>query len=190
MLYRTLTTGVVVLLASMSGNAFAGLTPGAYAGVQYATTDFSFDGVSEEFSPSALIGRAGSNFNQYFSIEGRLGIGLSDDTLTVTDGVTTGSVSIEIDTLIGFYGVGRLPLGKSSSLYALVGVTQVDATTSASVTGVGSASLSDDESDVSYGVGADIGIRYNLWVNVEYVQYIDKSDVEVSAIAIGMRFGF
>ena len=189
MLYRTVTIGLVVLLASMSGNAFAGLTPGAYAGIQYASTDFSFDGVSEEFSPTALIGRAGSNFNQYASIEGRLGIGLSDDTVTATDGVTTASVSIEIDTLIGVYGVGRLPLGKSSSLYALVGVTQVDATTSTSVSGVGS-SLSDDESDVSYGVGADIGIRYNLWVNVEYVQYLDKSDIEVSAIAVGMRFGF
>lgn len=178
------------MLASVSGNAFAGLTPGAYAGIQYAITDFSFEGVSEEFSPTALIGRAGSNFNQYVSIEGRLGIGLSDDTVTASDGVTTASASVEVDTLIGLYGVGRLPLGKSSSVYGLVGFTQVDATASTATTGFGSASVSDDESDLSYGVGADIGIRYNLWVNVEYVQYLDKSDVEVSAIAIGMRFGF
>ncbi len=190
MLYRTVTIGLVVLLASMSGNAFAGLTPGAYAGIQYATTDFSSEGDPEEFSPTALIGRAGSNFNQYVSIEGRLGIGLSDDTVTVTDGVTNASVSIEIDTLIGLYGVGRLPLGKSSSLYALAGFTQVDVTASDSVTGFGSASFSDDESDLSYGVGADIGVGYNLWVNVEYVQYLDKSDIEVSAIAVGLRFGF
>jgi hypothetical protein len=174
----------------MSGNAFAGLTPGAYAGVQYASTDFSFEGVSEDFSPTGLIGRAGSNFNKYFSIEGRLGIGLSDDTVTATDGVNTASVSIELDTLIGLYGVGHVPLGKSSSLYALVGLTQVDATASASVTGFGSASFSDDESDLSYGIGADIGILYNLWVNVEYVQYLDKSDLEVSAIALGVKFGF
>jgi opacity protein-like surface antigen len=174
----------------MSGNAIAGLTPGAYAGVQYASTDFSFDGVSQEFSPTALIGRAGSNFNQYVSIEGRLGIGLSDDTITVTDGVTTRQVSVELDTLIGFYGIGRVPLGKSSSLYALIGLTQVDATASSSVTGSAPASLSDDESDLSYGLGADIGLRYNLWVNIEYVQYLDKSDIEVSAVAVGMRFGF
>ena len=190
MIYRTVTIGLVVLLASMSGNAFAGLTPGGYAGIQFASTDFSFEGVPQEFSPTALIGRAGSNLNQYVSIEGRLGIGLSDDTVTATDGVNTASVSIDIDTLIGLYGVGRLPLGKTSSLYALVGFTQVDATASASATGLGSASFSDDESDLSYGVGADIGIRYNLWVNVEYVQYLDKSDIEVSAIAVGMRFGF
>lgn len=186
MLYRTVIIGLVVLLASMSGNAYAGLTPGAYAGIQYASTDFSFEGVPKDLSPTALVGRAGSNFNQYVSIEGRLGIGLSDDTVTSA----TESLSIEIDTLIGLYGIGRLPLGKSSSLYALVGLTQVDATTSTSMTGFGSSSFSDDESDLSYGVGADIGIQYNLWVNVEYVQYLDKSDVEVSAIAIGMRFGF
>ena len=190
MFYRSVTIGMFVFLASMSGNAFAGLTPGAYAGIQYSYADFSFQDVQEEFSPTALIGRAGSNFNQYVSIEGRLGIGLSEDTVTVTEGVTTASESIDIDTLIGLYGVGRLPLGKTSSLYALVGFTRIDATASTSVTGLGSASFSDDESDLSYGFGADIGIQYNLWVNVEYVQYLDKSDIEVSAIAVGLRFGF
>ena len=184
MLYRKISIGLVFVLASMSGNAFAGLTPGAYAGIQYAIADLSFGGVPEDFSPTALVGRVGSNLNQYVSIEGRLGIGLSEDEVTATVGSAATSVSVEIDTLIGLYGVGRLPLGKSSSLYALAGFTQVDATAS------GSASLSDDESDLSYGVGADIGIGYNLWVNVEYVQYLDKSDMEVSAIAVGMRFGF
>ena len=190
MLYRIVIIGLVVSLGFMSGNAFAGLTPGAYAGIQYASTDLSFDGVAEEFSPTCLIGRAGSNFNQYVSIEGRLGIGLSDDTITATYNATTASISAEIDTLIGLYGVGHLPLGKSSSIYALVGFTQIDATVSASETSVGSASMSDDESDLSYGIGADIGILYNLWVNVEYVQYIDKSDFDVSAIAFGVKFGF
>jgi outer membrane immunogenic protein len=115
---------------------------------------------------------------------------LSDDTVSVSDGVTTASVSIELDTLIGAYGVGHVPLGKSSSIYALVGLTQVDATASAALTGSGSASFSDDESDLSYGIGADIGILYNLWINVEYVQYLDKSDLDLSAIALGIKFGF
>jgi hypothetical protein len=178
--------GLVLSLGGISGNVFAGLTPGAYGGIQYAITDFSFEDISEDISPTALIGRAGSNINQYISIEGRLGLGLSDDTVTTTDGVTTASASAELDTLIGFYGVGRVPLGKSSSLYGLVGLTRVDATT----TSLGSASVSDDETDFSYGFGADIGIRYNLWVNVEYVQYLDKTDFDVSAIALGLRFGF
>lgn len=189
-LHRIVMIGLVVSLGPMSGNAFAGLTPGAYAGIQYAIADFSFEDVSEDFSPTGLIGRAGSNLNRYFSIEGRLGLGLSDDTVTVTDATTNASVSIELDTLIGLYGVGHVPLGKSSSVYALVGLTQIDATASASVTGIGFASLSDDESDFSYGIGADIGILYNLWVNVEYVQYLDKSDLDVSAIALGLKFGF
>jgi outer membrane immunogenic protein len=189
-MYRIVMMCLVVSLGSMSGNAFAGLTEGAYAGVQYASFDFSFEDVSEDFSPTGLIGRAGSNINQYFSIEGRLGIGLSDDALTVSDGVNTASVSIEVDTLIGIYGVGHVPLGKSSSIYALVGLTQVDATRSAAMTGSASASLSDDESDLSYGIGADIGILYNLWINVEYVQYLDKSDFDLSAIALGVKFGF
>ena len=190
MIYRILMIGVVVSLGFLSSNALAGLTQGAYAGIQYAAVDFSFEDISEDFNPTALIGRAGSNINKYVSIEGRLGFGLSDDTITATDGTTTASVSIDLDTLIGVYGVGHVPLGKSSSIYALVGFTQVDATASASATGFGSASLSDDESDLSYGIGADISILYNVAVNVEYVQYLDKSDFDVSAIAIGMKFGF
>lgn len=190
MINRIVMIGLLMSLVTLSGNAFAGLTPGAYGGIQYAITDFSFEGVSEDFSPTGLIGRAGSNMNQYVSIEGRLGFGLSDDTVTATDGVTTASISIELDTLIGIYGVGHVPLGKSSSIYALLGLTRVDATASASLTGFGSASESDDETDLSYGIGADIGILYNLWVNVEYVQYIDKSDFDVSAIALGLKFGF
>lgn len=190
MIYRIVMIGVVVSLGFMSGNAFAGLTQGAYAGIQYASVDFSFQDISEDFSPTGLIGRAGSNINRYVSIEGRLGIGLSDDTITATDGTTTASVSLELDTLIGLYGVGHVPFGESSSIYALVGFTQIDGTASASVTGFGSASVSDDESDLSYGIGADIGILYNVAVNVEYVQYIDKSDFDVSAIAIGLKFGF
>lgn len=190
MIHRIVMIGLVVSLGSMSGNAFAGQTEGAYAGIQYSSLDFSFEDISEDFSPTGLIGRAGSNINQYISIEGRLGFGLSDDTVTATDGVTTASASIELDTLIGLYGVGHVPLGKSSSIYALVGFTRVDATASASATNFGSASVSDDESDLSYGIGADIGIMYNLWVNVEYVQYLDKSDFDVSAIAVGLTFGF
>lgn len=190
MIYRIVMIALVLSLGGMSGNVFAGLTPGAYGGIQYAITDFSFEGVSEDISPTALIGRAGSNINQYLSIEGRLGFGLSDDTVTVSDGVTTASASVDLDTLIGFYGVGRAPLGKSSSLYALLGFTRVDATRSGSITGLSPASVSDDETDLSYGFGADIGILYNLWVNVEYVQYLDKTDFDVSAIALGLRFGF
>ncbi len=190
MIHRAVIVGAVLSLGSMSGNVMAGLTEGAYAGIQYALFDLSADGISESFGPTGLIGRAGSNLNQYVSIEGRLGIGLSDDTITVTDGVTTASVTVELDTLIGLYGAGRVPLGKSSSLYALVGLTQVNATVSAPAAGPGFAPVSDDEADVSYGIGADIGILYNLYVNVEYVQYIDKSDFDFSAVALGVKFGF
>lgn len=190
MIDRRIMIGVVACLGFLSGSALAGLTPGAYAGFQYASFDLSAADFPEDFGPTGLIGRAGSNINEYISIEGRLGFGLSDDTITATQNFTTASVSVELDTLIGLYGVGRVPLGNSSSLYAVVGLTQVEATESYSSTAIGSASFSEDESDFSYGIGADIGILYNVAVSVEYVQYIDKSDVDVSAISLGVKFGF
>lgn len=190
MIYKNITIGAVVSVVLMSSNVFADLAGGVYGGIQYASFDFSADDISEDFSPTGLIGRVGNKINENFAIEGRLGLGLSDDTITATDGIDTASLSIELDTLIGVYGIGHVMLSESSSIYALIGFTQIDATASASVTNVGSASASDDESDLSYGIGADIGISNNIALNVEYVQYLDKSDFDVSAIAFGVKFGF
>ena len=62
------------------------------------------------------------------AIEDRLGLGLSDDTITATDGTTIAALSIELDMRIGVYGVGQVPFGKSSSVYAIAGFSRVDGT--------------------------------------------------------------
>ena len=38
--------------------------------------------------------------------------------------------------------------------------------------------------------GIDIGISNNVALNLEYMQYTDKSDFDVSALAAGVKFGF
>jgi opacity protein-like surface antigen len=139
-----------------------------------------------------LVGRLGNNINENFSIEGRLGFGLSDDTITATDGVDTASLSIELDTLIGVYGVGHIMLNESSSIYGLVGFTKVDGTVSASTSGsvTGSGSSSEDESGLSYGVGADIGVGKNLALNIEYIEYLNESELDLKAISLGIKINF
>ena len=186
--------GMVAAVTMLSSNVFAGQAGSVYGGIQYASFDVSLsvDGttIPEDFSPTGLIGRLGSNVNNNFSIEGRLGLGLSDDTISASDGINTASLSVELDSLIGAYGIGHIMLNESSSIYALIGFTKVDGTISAYASWLGSGSVSEDETDLSYGIGADIGVGGNVALNIEYVQYIDKSEFDISALAGGVKFGF
>lgn len=182
-------------VALSTNSAVADQSGGLYGGVQFASFDVSDVTVGgatipEDFSPTGLIFRLGNNVNENFSVEGRLGLGLSDDTITVSDGIDTVSLSIELDTLIGVYGVGHVILSESSSVYGLIGITKVDGTLSASLSGGGSGSLSDDETGLSFGVGADIGLSNTVALNIEYIQYLNKSAFDVSALAFGVKFGF
>jgi opacity protein-like surface antigen len=194
MINKKIMISVISTASLMSSNVLAGQPGVVYGGIQYASLDatISVDGttIPEDFSPTALIGRVGSNINQNFSIEGRLGLGLSDDTITATDGVDTASLSVELDTLIGVYGIGHIMLNETSSVYGLIGFSKLDGTITASLTNFGSASISEDESGLSYGIGADIGVGNNVALNLEYVQYLNKSDFDVSALAAGVKFGF
>jgi len=50
---------------------------------------------------------------------------------------------------------------------------------------LGNASDQDDEDGFSYGVGVEV---YGF--NVEYMQYLDTSDLEVGAVAVGYNYKF
>lgn len=190
MINKNVSIGAVTAILLMTSNVFANQPGSAYGGIQFVSFDYSVDGAPEDFSPTGLIGRLGSNINENFSVEGRLGFGLSDDTITASDGIDTASLSVELDTLIGVYGIGHVMLNESSSVYGLIGFTRVDTTISASVTGIGSASISEDDSGLSFGVGADIGLSSNVALNVEYIQYLNESEYDVTALAIGVKFSF
>jgi opacity protein-like surface antigen len=50
--------------------------------------------------------------------------------------------------------------------------------------------VSDDESSVSYGVGADVGIGKNIALNIEYMRYLDKSSYDFDMIGLGASYSF
>ena len=186
MMNKIVTLCIAAAVALSTNSVFAGTAGTKYAGVQYAIATYSEDGFSEELNPTALVGLLGANISDNFSIEGRLGLGLQDDTVNVA-GIA--DVSLEIDSLIGVYGVGHINLNESSSVYGLLGLSRVEGTVSLpDFPEFGSES--DDDTGLSYGIGADIGIGNNVALNIEYVQYLNKSDFDISAFAFGVKFGF
>lgn len=122
----------------------------SYGGVSFSQLTYDEDGVSDDPKLTALTGRFGYFVANQIAIEGRLGFGLSDDTVTVNDFGQTVDVDFEIDRLFGIYAVGHLPLSNTASLYAVLGFTDIKATFSAE-----GLSFSGTDSGFSYGAGAE-----------------------------------
>ena len=157
----------------------------SYGGFNFSQLTSDADGISEDANPTALIGRLGYFFADQFAIEGRLGTGLSDDTVRVEGfGVVT-DVDLELDHLFGAYLVGHLPLGQAASVYGMLGFTNAKAT--ASTQGF---SVTASDSGLSYGFGADVYASERFGLNLEYTQYLDEIGYDVSALSVGAKFMF
>jgi outer membrane immunogenic protein len=163
----------LLALGVLSSNAIAASKGDTYTGFQYALGTYSEDGFPDT-NPNAIVGRFGKYLKDDFSIEGRLGVGVGDDSATVS-GI---DVSIEIDTVFGVYGLKHVDIGNASSIYGALGFTRGELT--ASAPGI---SVSDDDSGLSFGVG----VNFNN-INIEFMQYLNKSDFDVSAISFGITF--
>jgi hypothetical protein len=137
-----------------------------YAGLQYSMVELDFDGVGD-VDPTALVGKLGHFFNDNIAIEGRLGTGLQDDDIA--------GVDVDIESIIGIYGVFHASDDFEKTVYGVLGYTDAEAEFS----GPGG-SADGDESSFSFGFGANF-----KWFNIEYMSYIDEDDVDATAISIG-----
>ena len=179
---RAFTSLAIAAAVSFSGAAAADPTSAGttYIGGQYAAVTYSEDNVPDA-EPSAIVGRAGTFISDNLSIEGRFGFGLEDDTVSLA-GV---DVDVEIDNFIGGYITGHLPLADQASLYGVLGFTSAKGKFSA-----GGGSISERDSGISWGAGFNFYATEQLGLNLEYMQYLDESGYDLSAIAFGAIYNF
>lgn len=156
-----------------------------YLGANYVFATYEEDGFSEDFDLGVLMGKAGAKFNPYFAAELRAGIGVADESISA-NGATA---KLELDYLIGGYGVLGLPNESPVYPYVVIGYTKGEITASASGPG-GYASISESETDISYGIGANFAVTDEFQVNTEYMSYFDKDGVEISGISVGATLLF
>ncbi|NVJ59954.1 MAG: outer membrane beta-barrel protein [Gammaproteobacteria bacterium] len=138
-----------------------------YAGVSYKMVEIEAGSSSVE--PSALEGKYGSFLTNNFALEGRLGFGIADDE------------GVDIDSLLGVFGAFHFMPKEKFSPYALIGYSRGE---------ISAGSFSDSETDISFGFGADIAVNGDGAFNVEYVQYLDKDGVTISALSAGYVWNF
>ena len=164
---------ILILTTFLTFNANAAQVGDTYGGFQYVMGTYSEDGFPDA-NPKAISLRLGKFIKDDFAIEGRFGFGMGNDAVDIF-GITA---TVEVDTLIGVYGIGHVRMDADKSIYGAFGFSQGGLT----LTG-GGVTISDDDSGLSFGAGINIGN-----VNIEFMQYLNKSDFDFSAISIGVMF--
>lgn len=149
---------------------------GLYAGALLSRATVSFDG-GDDASPTTIGAKLGMSINKNFAVEARLGVGLTDDSISVFD--------LKVDNFAGIYAKGILPVSDVASVYGLLGYTQGKIT----LEGLGG-SASDSDSDISYGIGADFAVSSNTSVGVEWARLFKGDGYKVDGLTLGVSFKF
>ena len=142
----------------------------------------------------------GKNVDGYEAIEARNGFfysKLSDsDTYAsespseeITKPPVAMTTALKLDEVLGAHLRLSIASDKSVTPYFVTGFTGITRWTRSDLeTAAGNAS--DSNGDVSYGIGADFDLAEDAKINVEYRDYVNGSDVEVSGFSFGASWTF
>ncbi|AUM11845.1 porin family protein [Ketobacter alkanivorans] len=137
-----------------------------YIGAQYTMFTVSTSG-ADDLEPDGMALVLGGKLSDNFMIEGRFGRSLSDDNIP--------GVALKVDEQIGFYVKGGMEFADMVFPYVALGYTKVDFETRGAI--------DQTESDLSYGVGADLHFG-NLQVGIEWMMLQDKTDYELEGLSL------
>lgn len=171
---------VTALLVSTNAGAES-LKSRSYVGGNIANLSYSETTISDDLSLWSGYARFGAQFEDYVSLEWRIGTGLQDDEVNIFGS----RVDANLDMFYGAYLLGAIPISKSIYPYALIGYTKGKM----ELNGDG-LTIESEESDVSFGVGININLPHNFAINAEYTRYLKKKGVEVSGPTAGFIYYF
>lgn len=175
---KTMIAGAII--ASLSLATAVEAKKGNYYGI--SVTQFNIDGSWFEADVMTLDGRFGTYFNENFSGELRAGFGIQDDTVNFD---LNSSMDLEMKNHYGAYIRAGIPVGEVFYPYVIAGYTHGKV----EETFLGG-SISESESDFSYGLGADFALSNDFDISLEYMDYLDMDGVEVEGISLGFKARF
>ena len=148
---------ILVAPALMSAQA---QTSGVYVSGGY--THFDGDGGAEL---GGITGRVGVNFGQNFAVEGEGTFGVKDDGGT------------ELDSEIGVFAVGKLPINPSFELLGRVGVSRIET------------SPYGDQDGLAYGAGAQWNLTSQDGIRGDWTRHdYDEGDVDAFSLSYVRSF--
>jgi len=154
-----------------------------FVGLDYSV--LTFDGGSDaEFKPHAARLRAGSVLSKYIAVEVHAAGGTRADTLSLNFGAPIGTLDVcaDLKSLYAVFLRPQMTLG-SLHLYALAGYGY--ANIDLSLPGL-TVESDEDQSDFSFGAGAELDIGSHWGANVSYVRYLE----DIDAVGAGVVYRF
>ena len=172
---RMKTLGISIALALSATSLTSTANDDLYWGAGVTSTKYTES--NEEASLSAFYGRFGKTINENFSIEGRIGLGLTGDDIY--------GVDLELKNYYGAYIRAGAPVTNIIFPYAIVGYSRGKLEASS-----GGYSASASESDTSFGLGVDFNVKDGNVINLEYMNYIDKDGSELDGFSLSFTTKF
>ena len=154
---------VVALLFTSSAVAYE--QGDTFLGAQFGLSTIDLDNTDDIEHRYGLL-RLGVYTTPSLTLELRYGGSLKDDSVS--------GVDYRIDRIAGVYAAYHFEISSEVSLYGLLGYSEIDMKASRS----NGTTDDEDETDPSFGVGLNIS-----GFNLEYIQYIDRSDYKAQAIS-------
>lgn len=178
---------LIAAVALVSSNAvFAATNAGdVYAGASYSTVTAKESPLSLDFG--VLNGFAGYQINNFLAVEGRVGVGIADESVNIFEG---GSVDVGIDYTAQALVKGSYNFTDVISAYGIAGVAKNKYSFSQ-----GSQSESSSDTGLTYGIGMQFALGGNSSLNLEYQKLpdMDMDDdlgINVSALTVGYTYRF
>nr|WP_298249789.1 porin family protein [uncultured Halomonas sp.] len=157
-------TSVFLAAGATAAQAQQLVYPQGYVGGDAMFWELDPEGPADSRDSVGLRVNGGLQFNDYLAVEGHLGGGGSDG-------------AVELDSLVGLYAKGILPVSQEFRLYGLAGMTEVDSDV-------------DSESGFSYGAGAEFDVAPNVSLGADYIRYLDEDQYTFDAASVGVRYRF
>ncbi|REL36499.1 outer membrane beta-barrel protein [Thalassotalea euphylliae] len=156
-------------------------TASANWGISTGFANFSADAVGEDLSFDVVYGSLTYEYkfdDSQFSLvpELRAGIGISDDAVDTN----IGRIFVELDTFYALSFKGQYSFNESAYVFALPSYANVKSTAT-----VDSTSVSDDEWEFGYGIGAGYALNDKAKVELSFEQY---DDTDVLSVSLQMKF--
>lgn len=173
---------IVFMKLVISANADAeSFKTKSYVGGNVADLTYSDTSIQNDLSLWSGYARFGAQFEDYVSLEWRIGTSIQDDEVDIAGS----RADATLDNFYGVYFLGGTPISESFYPYALIGYTKGELELNSLGLTVESA-----ESDISYGVGININFPGNFAINAEYTRYLKEKGVEVSGPSVGFIYYF
>lgn len=170
-----LASGLFAASAANAQDMYKSGVGGVYTGLNY--TFMNLDAGGEDADVGTLSAKAGVMATPFLGFEARGGFGVDDDRVR--------GIDYSVDNFFGGYATFNIANESPITPYAVLGFTRVEIEAEGPFN-----TVTDDESDVSYGVGLNMEFARNVSGNLEYMRYYDDDDVTVDGLGVGVQFNF